>query len=149
MVEHPAGVLIKMLLVLSSGSVPSGSGTMRAGSPDGLIAPGEVEEIAQTTTMFSAHRVAMTPSIPVTCSSRGRTERVASMLLEIDGRKIETSELPSLTELGVTAGTLEAAEEIAGRSDVAGLERHALELLVRAVVFADRLAHLPSTPRPE
>ena len=71
------------------------------------------------------------------------------MLLEIDGRKIETSELPSLTELGVTAGTLEAAEEIAGRSDVAGLERHALELLVRAVVFADRLAHLPSTPRPE
>ena len=71
------------------------------------------------------------------------------MLLDIDGRTIETSELPSLKELGITSGTLEAAEEIAGRSDVPGLERHALELLVRAVVFADRLAHPPSMPRSE
>ena len=44
------------------------------------------------------------------------------MLLEIDGRQVDTSELPSLNELGVTAGTLEAAEEIAGFSDVPGLD---------------------------
>ena len=46
----------------------------------------------------------------------------ALLLLEIDGRQVDTSELPSLNELGVTAGTLEAAEEIAGFSDVPGLD---------------------------
>jgi len=48
-----------------------------------------------------------------------------AMLLEIDGREIDTSELPSLRQLGITAGTWEAAEATAGLSDVPGLERHA------------------------
>ena len=67
------------------------------------------------------------------------------MLLDIDGQVIETSELPSLKELRITSGTLEAAEEIAAHSDVPGLERHTLELLVRAVVFADRRARTASS----
>ena len=71
------------------------------------------------------------------------------MLLDLGSYEIDTGELPSLQELGVTPGTLEVAEEIAGHSDVLGLERHTLELLVRAVVFADRLAHPPSMPRSE
>ena len=71
------------------------------------------------------------------------------MLLDLDGYEIDTSAVPLLKELGIRPETLEAAEEIAGLSDVLGLERHALELLVRAVVFSDRLAHRPSLPRPE
>ena len=71
------------------------------------------------------------------------------MLLKLDGYEIDTSELPSARELGVTAATLEAAEEIAGLSDVLGLERHALELLVRAVVYSDRLARHSSLRRPQ
>ena len=39
--------------------------------------------------------------------------------------------LPSLQELGITPEILEAAEEIADTSDVLGVERHTLELLLR------------------
>jgi NTP pyrophosphatase (non-canonical NTP hydrolase) len=43
--------------------------------------------------------------------------------------------LPSLAALGVTEEMLEVAEEIAGQSDVLGVERHRLELIVRAVIY--------------
>ena len=35
-------------------------------------------------------------------------------------------------------GTMEVAEEIASTSDVLGIERHDLEILVRAVVYLQR-----------
>ena len=73
----------------------------------------------------------------------------AYMLLDLDGHEIDTSAVPSLKELGIRPETLEAAEEIAGLSDVPGLERHTLELLVRAVVLSDRLAHRASLRRPK
>jgi len=118
-----------------------------SGSPDGLIAPGGGVGVGQpgSTNALGSEQYAYFDNLSVV----GRTIEVRSMLLEIDGRAIETSELPSLRELGITSGTLEVPEEIAERSDVPGLERHTLELLVRAVVFADRLAHPPSLPRPE
>ena len=46
---------------------------------------------------------------------------------------------PSLRALGVPLEMLEGAEEIVDLSDVVGLERHTLELLVRYVVWVDRL----------
>ena len=46
--------------------------------------------------------------------------------------------LPTLEELGVGREFLEAAEEIADDSDVLGVERTRLEILVRFVVFWDR-----------
>ena len=42
------------------------------------------------------------------------------MLLDLDGYEIDTSAVPSLKELGIRPETLEAAEEIAGLSDVPG-----------------------------
>ena len=68
------------------------------------------------------------------------------MLLDLNGYEIDTGELPSLKELGVTPETLAVAEEIAGLSDVPGVERHTLELLVRAVVFSDRRSRPAGAP---
>ena len=54
------------------------------------------------------------------------------------GDRPALTDLPSLEELGVSSETMEVAEEIAASSDVPGLERHSLELLVRAVVYLHR-----------
>jgi hypothetical protein len=46
--------------------------------------------------------------------------------------------LPSLEDLGVNPEMVEAAEEIVDRSDVIGVERHTLELLLRRVFAMHR-----------
>lgn len=46
---------------------------------------------------------------------------------------------PSLEDLHLHPGILEAALEISSPSESAGLERYDVELLVRTVVYADRL----------
>ena len=48
------------------------------------------------------------------------------------------NKLPTLDALGVPLEILEAVEEICDTSDVLGVERHKLELIVRLVIAHDR-----------
>ena len=50
-------------------------------------------------------------------------------------RALNTSDLPSLEDLGVTPEIIQVAEEIADGADTVGIEKPRLEALLRAVAY--------------
>ena len=62
------------------------------------------------------------------------------MVVTINGLDFDTEAIPSIEELGVNPEILEIAAMIVGDADCPGAGSYTVELLVRTIVFVDRMS---------
>ena len=62
----------------------------------------------------------------------------AVLLIRAGNASIDTERPPSLAQLGVSQDIVAVAEELSGLFEQHGIERHSLELILRATIYLDR-----------